>query len=166
VDDSPPGPPRAGARGRPRHRAIVALAALVAVLCSWLITGCSASAAGTGTGAPVSTGTADPAGPAGGAALDPNADLRSKARAVLSVIDSTGAAPAGYVGGRPFLNDGRGGTAPLPRRDSAGRAITYHEYDVNPYRPGVNRGPQRLVVGSDGSAWYTGDHYVTWVRLR
>jgi guanyl-specific ribonuclease Sa len=92
--------------------------------------------------------------------------LQAKALAVLAVVDATGAAPSGYVGGRQFMNDGRGGTAPLPRTDGQGRRITYHEYDVNPYRSGVDRGPQRLVVGSDGSAWATGDHYVTWIRLR
>ncbi len=44
--------------------------------------------------------------------------------------------------------------------------MEYHEYDVNPRRSGVNRGPQRLVVGDDGSAWYTADHYESWVRIR
>jgi guanyl-specific ribonuclease Sa len=94
------------------------------------------------------------------------APVRAKALYVLGVVDATGQAPQGYVGGRQFLNDSRGGTTLLPRRDAAGAAVTYHEYDVNPRRPGVNRGPQRLVVGSDGSAWVTADHYVTWSRLR
>jgi hypothetical protein len=92
--------------------------------------------------------------------------LQAKARLVLGSVDATGQAPKGYVGGRPFMNDARGGTASLPRRAPDGRSINYHEYDVNPYRQGVNRGPQRLVVGFDGSAFYTGDHYVTWTRLR
>ena len=95
-----------------------------------------------------------------------DAGVRAKARSVLDVVDATGRPPKGYVGGRQFLNDGRGGTAALPRRDAAGRALTYHEYDVNPYRQGVDRGPERLVVGSDGSAFWTADHYDTWQRLR
>lgn len=33
--------------------------------------------------------------------------------------------------------------------------------------PGENdRGPRRLVVGKDGSVWFTRDHYRTFVRLR
>lgn len=95
-----------------------------------------------------------------------SAPARTKALYVLAVVDATGDAPSGYVGGRQFMNDERGGTTALPRRDGGGRAVTYHEYDVNPRRPGVNRGPQRLVVGSDGSAYLTADHYVTWERLR
>jgi guanyl-specific ribonuclease Sa len=92
--------------------------------------------------------------------------VRAKALVVLTIVDETGEPPAGYVGGRQFMNDGRGGTAPLPRYDASRRQIVYHEYDVNPHRSGVDRGPQRLVVGNDGSAWCTADHYVSWTRLR
>ncbi|MEO6602124.1 MAG: ribonuclease domain-containing protein [Polyangiaceae bacterium] len=53
----------------------------------------------------------------------------------------------------------------LPETDSAGNTIRYREWDVNRYQPGVNRGPERLVTGSDGSAYYTGDHYGTFVRI-
>lgn len=95
-----------------------------------------------------------------------SASLRTKAGYVLAVVDATGRAPEGYGGGRQFMNDERGGTTALPFRDDAGRRLTYHEYDVNPRRQGVDRGPQRLVVGIDGSAFMTGDHYVTWQRLR
>ena len=95
-----------------------------------------------------------------------SASVRTKALYVLSVVDVTGRAPSGYVGGRQFMNDGRGGTSALPRTDGAGRPVTYTEYDVNPKINGVNRGPQRLVTGSDGAAYCTGDHYLTWTRLR
>lgn len=95
-----------------------------------------------------------------------SASLRTKAGYVLAVVDATGRPPEGYVGGRQFMNDERGGTTALPFKDSADRRLTYHEYDVNPRKQGVDRGPQRLVVGSDGSAFMTGDHYVTWQRLR
>jgi guanyl-specific ribonuclease Sa len=102
-----------------------------------------------------------------GVVVDPRAgDVRAKAEAVLAVLDRTGKAPQGYVGGRQFLNDGRGGTSPLPRTSAQGLSLRYTEYDVNPFRKGVNRGPQRLVVGSDGSAYVTADHYLTWFRLR
>jgi len=63
------------------------------------------------------------------------------------------------------MNDGRGGGQVLPRQDAKGNSITYREWDVNPYT-GANRGPERLVTGSDGSAWYTTDHYNSFVRIR
>jgi ribonuclease T1 len=94
------------------------------------------------------------------------AGVPAKVLAVLRVVDDTGQPPQGFVGGRQFMNDGRGGTTGLPRRAVDGSPVEYQEYDVNPRRSGVNRGPQRLVVGDDGSAYYTSDHYVTWVRIR
>jgi hypothetical protein len=41
----------------------------------------------------------------------------------------------------------------LPR----GNGVTYREWDVNPNIKGVDRGGERLVTRSDGSAWYTND---------
>jgi len=29
---------------------------------------------------------------------------------------------------------------------------------VNPFKRGVNRGPERLLLGTDGSAYFTGSH--------
>jgi ribonuclease T1 len=79
-----------------------------------------------------------------------------RARDVLAAIEARGGEPpAGYVGGRAFHNRER----QLPR----GR---YREYDVHPRVPGLNRGPERLVVDqTTGRAYYTGDHYRTFVRL-
>ncbi len=113
-------------------------------------------------------GDAMPSSGAGQVLREPGsgASVRSKALYVLSVLDATGRSPSGYVGGRQFMNDGRGGTSALPRQDGSGRTVTYHEYDVNPKVNGVDRGPERLVVGSDRSAYWTDDHYVTWSRLR
>jgi guanyl-specific ribonuclease Sa len=37
---------------------------------------------------------------------------------------------------------------------------------VDPYIKGLDRGGERLVTGSDGSAYYTTDHYDTFVRFR
>ena len=53
----------------------------------------------------------------------------------------------------------------LDRTDSEGNAITYKEYDVNLFVKGVNRGAERLVVGSDGRTYYTDDHYTTFVLI-
>ena len=61
----------------------------------------------------------------------------------------------GYVGGMVFHNRERR----LPR----GR---YKEYDVNRRVPGRSRGAERLVIEQDtGKAYYTGDHYRTFLPL-
>lgn len=89
------------------------------------------------------------AGRGGDAALD-------HARDVLAAIVAREGAPLpGYVGGREFHN--------RERRLPAGR---YREYDVHPRAPGQARGPERLVVDrTTGRAYYTGDHYRTFVPL-
>jgi guanyl-specific ribonuclease Sa len=81
---------------------------------------------------------------------------------VLEIIDDTNRAPDGYEGGRTFLNLEQ----LLPKKDAMGRSIRYREWDVNPLRPGVNRGAERLVTGSDGSAYYTDDHYRSFKKIR
>ncbi|MEC3913140.1 ribonuclease domain-containing protein [Nocardia sp. CDC160] len=68
----------------------------------------------------------------------------------------------GTHGGDPWEN--RSGQ--LPRKDSAGKAITYQEWDVNPKQRGQTRDAERIITGSDGSAYYTGDHYKTFTRMR
>jgi ribonuclease T1 len=61
----------------------------------------------------------------------------------------------GYVGGKVFHNRER----QLPR----GR---YKEYDVNRRVPGYLRDAERLVIEQDtGKAYYTGDHYRTFLPL-
>ncbi|WP_082956480.1 ribonuclease domain-containing protein [Mycobacterium sp. E787] len=87
-------------------------------------------------------------------------------RDVLQQIDAgkwPGSANApGTKGGSNFQN--REGL--LPPTDSSGKPITYQEWDVNPKVPGQNRDPQRIVTGSDGSAWYTDGHYGSFRRVR
>jgi ribonuclease T1 len=79
-----------------------------------------------------------------------------RAREVLAAIAERSGAPLpGYVGGREFHN--------RERRLPPGR---YREYDVHPRTPGRDRGPERLVVEqTTGRAYYTGDHYRTFVPL-
>ena len=68
-----------------------------------------------------------------------------------------GKARDGYVGNRIFFNrEGK-----LPTTDSSGNIIRYREYDVNPYVPGVDRGAERIVIGSNGYAYKTVNHYQT-----
>lgn len=81
---------------------------------------------------------------------------------VLANADEKGEAIDGYEGGRNFGNFEKR----LPQTDNKGRRIRYREWDVNPLKQGVNRGPERLVTGSDGSAWFTGDHYQSFIKVR
>jgi dienelactone hydrolase len=86
----------------------------------------------------------------------------AKVAKVLQHVEDEGRPLAGYEGGRTFLNIER----LLPQQDAKGRRIKYREWDVNPLRPGVNRGAERLVTGSDGSAYYTSDHYRSFKKIR
>lgn len=67
--------------------------------------------------------------------------------------------PKDYRGGRTYYNNPRFGGQKLPE------GVNYREYDINPYTKGVNRGPERIVIGDDGSVWYTSDHYQTFIRI-
>lgn len=89
----------------------------------------------------------------------------ARALRVLRTVRQTGSPPRGYQGGRIYQNDGPAGGQQLPKSDAKGRPVAYREYDVNPKQPGVNRGPERLVVGSNGSAYYTADHYRTFTPV-
>jgi len=79
----------------------------------------------------------------------------------LEIIKTTDKAPQGYVGGRTFQNREKR----LPKKDASGKKIKYREWDVHPKIKGKNRGAERLVTGSDGSAYFTGDHYSTFEKI-
>jgi RHS repeat-associated protein len=88
----------------------------------------------------------------------PMGPASEKAWTVLNRVDAKGAPLPGYKGGKIFQNSqGR-----LP--DTPG--VTYREWDVNPYIKGVDRRAERLVTGSDGSAYFTSDHYDTFMLVR
>jgi ribonuclease T1 len=86
----------------------------------------------------------------------------AKVLTTLRYIDEHHRAPDGFEGGRAFHNAEHA----LPARDASGQPIAYHEWDVNPKHEGVNRGAERLITGSDGTAWYTADHYRTFRKVR
>jgi ribonuclease T1 len=86
----------------------------------------------------------------------------AKVGTVLEYVDEHNKAMEGYEGGRTFGNFEH----VLPQKDAKGKAIKYHEWDVNPQRRGVNRGAQRLITGSDNSAYYTDDHYKSFKKIR
>ena len=72
---------------------------------------------------------------------------------------NNGAPPQGYKGGKVYRNNPTGSAQRLPE------GINYKEYDVNPYIKGQNRGVERIVIGDDGSVWYTNNHYETFTKI-
>jgi RHS repeat-associated protein len=89
--------------------------------------------------------------------------------AAKNVVDyasrKNGAAQPGYKGGKTFENDSRVGGQVLPQKDVSGNPISYREYDINPNVPG-QRGTERVVIGSNGKAYYTEDHYATFTEIK
>lgn len=104
--------------------------------------------------------------PAASASAAPVAGVPERAYATLAEIDAgrwpDSANAPGTKGGDRFMNR----ESALPAKDSAGRTVTYQEWDVNPKQRNRSRDAERIVTGSDGSAWYTGDHYETFTRMR
>ncbi len=91
-----------------------------------------------------------------GSILGPTGNAPQEAYELLAQIRQRNGRPLpGYVGGRDFLNRER----KLPRG-------LYREYDVYPKYPGRSRGPERIVIDqTTGKAYYTGDHYRTFIPL-
>ncbi|MDP1830815.1 MAG: ribonuclease domain-containing protein [Geothrix sp.] len=84
------------------------------------------------------------------------------ARETLAYIRQHGYAPPGFVGGRVFGNyEGL-----LPRYDARRKRIEYREWDVRAKAEGRSRGAERLVTAKDGRAWYTADHYRSFVEVK
>ena len=83
----------------------------------------------------------------------------------LDYVRSHHAARPGFQGGRYFGNYGTNGETKLPR-EANGRRIAYQEWDVHRKFDRRSRGPERIVTGSDGRAWYTADHYCTFTEMK
>lgn len=70
-------------------------------------------------------------------------------------------APPGYVGGRLFQN--REGL--LPGNTPSGDRIRYQEWDIHPKINGQNRKAERLITSDRGEAYYTRDHYRSFIKI-
>ncbi|SDU67245.1 ribonuclease domain-containing protein [Gordonia westfalica] len=94
------------------------------------------------------------------------ATVPARVTRTLALIDAgewpEAARAPGTKGGIAFRNNER----LLPAADANGRRITYREWDVNPKEPGRSRDAERIVTGSDGTAWYTADHYRSFILIR
>jgi guanyl-specific ribonuclease Sa len=91
-----------------------------------------------------------------------NNDIPEKVYEVLSYVTEHKQAMKGYVGGRVFENREKR----LPLYNTQQKRIQYREWDVNPKIPGQNRGAERLITGNDFSAWYTRNHYQSFIKIK
>jgi len=96
-----------------------------------------------------------------GGAIGSSSDIPDYAIEVLQTVRETGKAPKGYVGGRTFQNREK----LLPKKGAKGQKLKYKEWDVHRKVKGKNRGAERLVTGSDDSAYYTSDHYRSFTKI-
>ncbi|MFJ5967630.1 DUF6531 domain-containing protein, partial [Streptomyces sp. NPDC093060] len=82
-------------------------------------------------------------------------------------VEAQGAGPQhmGPSVPKPFENSGKNGGYKLPEFDSEGNSIHYTEWGTvqSPLNP--NPGGERIVTGSDGSAYYTPTHYQTYIVM-
>ncbi|MFT3716700.1 MAG: ribonuclease domain-containing protein [Gordonia sp. (in: high G+C Gram-positive bacteria)] len=89
----------------------------------------------------------------------------ARVQRTLAKIDAGQWPPAdapGTSGGRTFRNnEGR-----LPSTGANGKPLTFQEWDVNAKKSGQGRDAERIITASDGSAWYTLDHYQTFIQIR
>lgn len=97
----------------------------------------------------------------GSGSQEGNTSALDKARNIAKQVkDRNGAPLKGYKGGRIYKN--------IPLEEGAQKlpdGVNYKEYDVNPYVKGKNRGAERIVIGNDGSVWYTNDHYFSFTQI-
>ena len=92
-------------------------------------------------------------------------DCREKvpeeARKVLEIIKKrNGSPPKGYKGGKVYENE-----PVIPGAQKLPEGVTYKEYDIYPKIKGEIRSEERLVIGDDGSVWYTQNHYHSFIRI-
>ncbi|MGW7522944.1 putative T7SS-secreted protein [Streptomyces sp. NPDC054783] len=66
---------------------------------------------------------------------------------------------------QPFENSGKGGGYKLPEFDSQGNPIKYTEWGTVQSIDNPKWGGERIVTGSDGSAYYTPTHYQTYIVM-
>ncbi|MFF0491196.1 ribonuclease domain-containing protein [Nocardia sp. NPDC004068] len=148
-----------------RFRSLLALGGVVVVVLLGLLTAHETTTHSTSSPTTSAKAVATP-GKAAAAPTSRAPGVPDRAYQTLVEIDAgrwpDSADAPGTKGGDQWLN--RDGT--LPKSDAAGRSIGYREWDVNPKVRGQTRDAERIVTGSDGSAYYTGDHYRTFTKMR
>ena len=89
-------------------------------------------------------------------------NIPEKVYTVLTYVRKYNKAPEGFVGGRKFGNFEKR----LPLKDQNLKPMRYREWDVNQKKKGRNRGAERLITSENSRAWYTRDHYETFVEIK
>jgi RHS repeat-associated protein len=99
-------------------------------------------------------------------------DVPPESKAVLQDIrelgvEAQGAGPQrmGPSVPRPFENSGKSSGYRLPEFDSGGNPVRYTEWGTVQSAQNPKWGGERIVTGSDGSAYYTPTHYQTWIVM-
>jgi len=93
-------------------------------------------------------------GTRGASVAVPSGPVPQRVSEVYDHILTTGTRYPGTERNKPYRN--RSGTLP--------DGVVYREWDVNPAGP-AGRDAQRIVTGDDGSAYYSSDHYESFVRF-
>ncbi|MBL1229829.1 hypothetical protein IW492_11360 [Enterococcus sp. BWB1-3] len=95
-------------------------------------------------------------------------DLSDNAKNILGKYENgnwsgnvSGQTQGTAAGARYYNTDGQ-----LPDTDMEGNKVIYKEFDVNNRVQGMNRDAERFVRGSDGSLYYTTDHYKTFTKIK
>lgn len=99
---------------------------------------------------------------AASAKISQNQQVPARVLDVLDFVRKNHRAPDGYEGGRKFGNYEKH----LPIYSPNGKKIRYQEWDVNPKQQGKNRGKERLVTSDSEQAWYTPDHYESFIEIK
>lgn len=142
-------------RGRGSRTAIIAIAAIAGLL----IGGCGSGDGEPSAAIPSTPGIGTPQEDTSAseiAAKVPDADQRAEVARVLRLIASGQALP--YEQDGSVFGNREGNLPGLPSN------LLYREYTV-PTPGSPDRGARRLVIGDDGSVYYTSDHYSSFVRL-
>jgi guanyl-specific ribonuclease Sa len=94
--------------------------------------------------------------------------IPEESAAVIRSIQKDGVIVQGGIKGPSvpgrFANDGRRGGQLLPAVDRNGQPINYREWGTVPAAANPKPGGERIVTGSDGSIYYSPDHYQTYIR--
>ncbi len=94
--------------------------------------------------------------------IENTAHIPSYVIEVLKYVRKNKKAPNGYVGGRRFGNFEKR----LPINSQIGQKMSYQEWDVMPKQKDKSRGAERLVTSQNQRAWYTKDHYESFVEIK
>jgi len=87
-----------------------------------------------------------------------NPGLRKRAYGVIDGLEKPGGAQSMGLRSHEFKNDGRNGSAVLPKTTPSGESISYRTTYLRPNTPGRRYANGRVTTGSDGSAYVSRHH--------